>query len=323
MHSIKTLIAVTTCSSLLTGCMYFGGSIEECSEVDAPVSRVVPRDKSSRTMAILPVTDELTNTTDNGAAEVLQAKLKAVAADRGLGLVNEDRFPDIESRIRLIDTGGMPQPSSDTSLEVIKAVVTNANLTYRFDEAKTTGDAADPQTTPSMCTFTTRIDIEARLYTGAPLQRTLTIPFSGTHQKEVVTEDPNCPTGSETELYNEMYRAAAIEVANSVESLKTNRELFSEQSYVQELRICYNKKRANFIWLSSGPDGISDPGTKINIYRQYWFKDKLKNEVSIRRKFITSAKITKSENPTEIWAKISSLSDAQKIHLGDIATLNE
>jgi hypothetical protein len=321
MHSIKTLIAVTTCSSLLTGCMYFGGSIEECSEVDAPVSRVVPTERSSLTMAILPVTDELTNTTDNGAAEVLQAKLKAVAADRGLGLVNEDRFPDIESSIRLLDTGGMPRPSSDTSLQVLKAVVTGANLTYRFEEAKTAGDAENPRTIPSMCTITARIDIEARLYTGSPLQRTLTIPFSGTHQQKIASEDPDCAT--DLELYNDLYRAAATEVAKSVESLKTNREMFSEQSYVQELRICYNKKRANFVWLSSGPDGISDPGTKVNIYRQYWFKDKLKNEVSIRRKFITSAKITTSENPTEIWAKISNLSNARKIMLGDIAVLNE
>jgi hypothetical protein len=319
MHSIKPIIAIAASSSLLTGCMYFGGSVEECQEVDAPVSRVIPVDRSALTMAVLPVTDELTKTTDNGAAEVLQQRLQALAASRGTGLVDEARFPDIESNIQLIDTGGIIRRSNDTSVEVLKAIVTNANMTYHFEEATTTNDGS--QAVPSTCTFTARIDIEARLYTGSPLQRTLTIPFNGTHQRKSLSDDPDCAI--EPDVYNNIYLKAAIEVANSVGELKTDRSLFDEQSYVRELRICYKKKYANFVWLSSEPDGVSKPGTKVNIYRQYWFKDKLRNEVKIRRTFVAAGKITKSENPGEIWAKISDMNAARKVMLGDIALLDD
>jgi hypothetical protein len=319
MYSIKPIIAIAASSSLLTGCMYFGGSVEECQEVDAPVSRVIPVDRSAMTMAVLPVTDELTKTTDNGAAAVLQSKLQALVAGRGMGLVDEARFPDIESQLLLIDTGATIRRSNDRSLEVLKAIVTTANMTYAFEEANMTESGS--QTTPSTCTFTASIEIEARLYTGSPLQRTLTIPFNGTHQRKNLSDDSNCII--EPEVYDEIYREAAIEVANSIGALKTDRELFEGLAYVRELRICYKKKYANYVWLSSEPDGVSKPGTKVNIYRQYWFKDKLKNEVKIRRTFVAKGKITKSENPDEIWAKIPDMNAARKVMLGDIAVLDD
>lgn len=322
MHNFKHALTLAACSYLLSGCMYFGGSVEECPEVDAPVSRVVPVDRSSLTIAVLPVTDELTQTTDNAAAEVMQEKLKAIAADREMGLVDESRFPDIESNIQLIDTGGMPRATSDTSMEVLKSVVTSANLTYRFEPASTVTEPDGITTTiPSSCNYTARIDIEARLYTGSPLQRTLALPISGVHQRTVESEDSNCET--DEGLYNDLYREAAVAVAQSIDDLKTNRELFDEQSYVRELRICYNKKYANYVWLSSGPGDEEKPGTKVKIYRQYWFKDKLKNEVAIRRSFVASGKITKSENPNEVWVKISNMNEARKVMLGDIATLKD
>ncbi|MGI9290280.1 MAG: hypothetical protein ACR2QG_03265 [Gammaproteobacteria bacterium] len=319
MHSLKPAITLAASTFLLSGCMYFGGSVEDCPEVDAPVSRVVPVDRSSLIIAILPVIDELTKTTDNSAAIVMQEKLSALAASRGMGLVNESEFEEIQNTIQLIDTGGSVRPSSVTNMEVLKTQVTGANLTYQF----TPGDTMTPNseaTKSSICRYTARIDIEASLYTGAPLQKSLVLPFNGVHQYSVVSDDPECTASDE--LYKDLYSKAAEEAVNAIAALRTKRGLFEKQSYVRELRICFNKKYANYVWLSSGPDGTQEPGTKIKLYRQYWFKDKLKNEVAIRRSFVAAGKITKSENPDEIWVKISDMNEARKVMLGDIATLD-
>jgi hypothetical protein len=114
-----------------------------------------------------------------------------------------------------------------------------------------------------------------------------------------------------------------VDAASELAHVASTRDLFNEESYVREVRMCFQKKYANFIWLSTAPDDVSKKGTRVNIYRQYWFKDKLKNEVMIRRTLVASGKITESDNESEVWVKISNRNVARKIMLGDIAILDK
>ncbi len=116
---------------------------------------------------------------------------------------------------------------------------------------------------------------------------------------------------------------AAADAAGAIERIVEARARFDERSYVQEVRMCYDKRFANFVWLSTGPDNVSKEGTRVNIYRQYWFKDKLKNELTIRRTLIASGKITESAIEEEVWVKISDRNEARAVMLGDIATLDD
>ena len=135
------------------------------------------------------------------------------------------------------------------------------------------------------------------------------------------TDDSTCAV--EPQTYNEMYRLAAADAAGDIERIVEDRARFDERSYVREVRMCFDKKFANYAWLSAGPDGATKQGTRVNIYRQYWFKDKLKNEVMIRRTLVASGKITESDNDDEVWVKISDRNEARKIMLGDIAALDD
>ena len=73
------------------------------------------------------------------------------------------------------------------------------------------------------------------------------------------TDDSTCAV--EAEVYDEMYRLAAVDAANELAQVASTRDLFNEESYVREVRMCFQKKYANYIWLSTAPDDVSKEGT--------------------------------------------------------------